>query len=256
MMLALYHGEDMIIRKTEFLACPPMAALCLVLPAAIACALGAKPTAMPVPEGTKLDVNFGFDSGAGPEALLDGDRTTFMMPASGSARRPAALTPRFPQPMQNLAGVVTGDAEPYHNYYAREMRLFVDTTGDGFCETDVGMTTNLDPAAESRGQHVFQRKPVIAHALEIVVVRQNQQALNRAFTLNELQLLTSDADFGDPDLQEPEGGIERLGPSPIDADQPTPVVLLDMDDRPRFRVNRDRVNRHSGRSRWATAADA
>lgn len=200
-----------------------------------------------VPAGTEIAADFNTERNEGPEALLDGDPKTFMRPGGNTASRPVTLTLRFPQPLMDVAGVGTGDAEPFHNYYPKEMRFYGDTDGDGHAETYLGMTTNLGPAKESRGDHLFGRKPAQLHGLDVVAVKQNQAGAMRAFSMNELQLLHTSAAFGDDALVEPGGGPKRGGLPTVDPNVPTPDVLIDMEQKPRLRVNRDKANKHHGR---------
>lgn len=226
----------------------PLVALLLTLPlAGQARAVGVDFDRRDVPAGTQIEADFNTERDKGPEALLDGDPKTFMQPTGQTATRPVTLTLRFPQPLTDAAGVGTGDAEPFRNYYPTELRFYGDTDGDGHAETYLGMTTNLGPAADSRGDHLFGRKPAQLHALDVVAVKQNQTGAMRAFSMNELQLLHSSAAFGSDTLVEPEGGPKRGGAPTVDPNEPTPDALIDMDQKPRLRVNRDKANKHHGK---------
>ncbi|HEV7298307.1 MAG TPA: hypothetical protein VGN72_03010 [Tepidisphaeraceae bacterium] len=204
-------------------------------------------TIRPLPADARITTDFATDTGKGPEALTDNDPKTFLFPAPNSAARPATPKLRFLTPLTDLAGVATGDAEPFKNYYAQEMRFYVDTDGDGYCEMYVGSTSDLGPGSESRGTHLFGRKPEVAHGLDIFVVRQHRAGVQRAFTLNELQLVHSPDAFGDPALAEPADGPARSGPPTVNPNVPTPTVVLDMAQKPRLRLNRDKANKQEAR---------
>ena len=141
-----------------------------------------------VPEGTVVSASFRCDTG--PEALIDGDEKTFMQAAGGTdSGGPTSVFLRFPQPLGDLTGVITGDSDRFHNYYPQEMEFWADSNGDGRYDTRLGRTDDLGPAAECRGEHAFDGRLPQVHGLELRVTRQHSGGGKRAWTMNEIRLL-------------------------------------------------------------------
>lgn len=144
-----------------------------------------------VPEGTSATASFACEEGKGPEVLIDGDENTLLMAASGTAKpgREVSVWLRFPRPLIGCAGIATGRAEPYHNYYAKHVEFWGDCDGNGSCETQLGTSAAFGPAQASEGVHRFAGRPARLFALEIRVVEQNIAGTRRAFSLSEVRLL-------------------------------------------------------------------
>lgn len=227
----------------------------LVLAVLVVCVGGSHPAcagdveydAAPVPMGTRISATFATQGGGGPEVLLDGDEATYMNPAANTAETPVSLYLQFPKPLKNLAGVRTGKSDAHWNYFPQEMHFFVDTIGDGKFDTYVGKTTRLGAAEQSVGEHLFARKPAVAHGLEIRVTKQSQKGLKRAFMMNELGLLYSDQTW-DSDVDAPESvGEGGKAPMPVNVDinAPTPIKLIDPANKPSFNTIRSGEYKHA-----------
>lgn len=148
-----------------------------------------------VPAGTKATASFGTDKTAGPEALIDGKADTFMTAAGNTCPTPtstASVFLKFPQPLENLAGVYTGESCKFHNYYPIAMEFWIDSDGDGRCDTLVGETRKLGPAKQSVGRQMFNGRLPKAYALELRAVEQSCKGAKRAWTMNEVKLIYSD----------------------------------------------------------------
>jgi hypothetical protein len=201
--------------------------------------------ATPVPPGTTLTASFASEKDQGPEVLLDGDPRTVMTPGPDTASDPASIFLRFPQPLHNLAGVQFGASDPRGNYYPTRIDFFIDSTGDGRYDTYVGRTEDLGPGPKTAGPRLFQKKPAIAHGLEIRATEQNQTGRRRAFMLSDLQLLTSDQSW-DADLgsgpTSPSRGV--MGGFKLDPRTPTPIALMRMSDHPKGSAVRGAEHKH------------
>lgn len=157
--------------------------VCILMPA-----LGLALERRSPPVGTSISASFRCDTG--PEALIDGDEATFMQAGGGTdTGGPTSVFLRFPQPLTDLSGVITGDSDQYHNYYPQVMEFWADSNGDGRYDTRLGRTDRLGPAAECRGEHAFDGRLPQVHGLELRVTKQHSGGGKRAWTMNEIRLL-------------------------------------------------------------------
>lgn len=158
-----------------------------------ACAsMYAADTTIVPPPGSTFSITFATENGQGPEALFDGDETTFMASKGGQITAPtqgSSLVIRFPTPLADLAGVETGASDPHHNYYPKVFEFWVDSNGDGRHDTLLGQTDRLGPAAQAKGIHRFSGRLSAVHGLEIRCREQNTAGGGRGWTMNELRLL-------------------------------------------------------------------
>ncbi len=148
----------------------------------------------PLPPGTTARASFATEEGLGPEALLDGDSTTFMNPKPGTAveGQPASVYLRFPVPVRDAAGIRIGRTDPHGNYRWEEMEIWADTNGDGTYDRLAGVYSG-----GAEGVKRFRAPVAEAHGIELRVTRQTRRALNRAFLLNEVDGLVFADDPGD-----------------------------------------------------------
>lgn len=144
----------------------------------------------PVPKGTEASGNFDLDNSTFDE-LIDGNPATFMNSAQGTAKGNTSVFLKFKKPVDDLIGMFTGEAGKHGNYYPKRIEWWADSTGDGVYETFLGSTTKLGPADECRGAHLFNFLVEDVHALEMRVTEHNMTGTNRAFSMNELMLITS-----------------------------------------------------------------
>ncbi len=147
------------------------------------------------PEGTRITATFRTEKGKGPDKLFDGDPKTWMQAGGGtctSANQETSVILRFPQPVENLAGVVTGRSDKYYNYYPEVMEFWVDSNDDGRFDTKVGSTTKLGGWDKCKGTHMFDGRLPKAYGLDIRVTRQHIGGGKRAWTMDEMQLVLSD----------------------------------------------------------------
>lgn len=153
-------------------------------------------TILPLPAGTKVEASVRTDASGDPANLFDGDPGTWFASAGGvvpDEGTPVSIVLHFPSPVKNLAGVETGESDAYHNYYPLELEFWADSDGDGRCDTLLGRTTRVGPAKQCVGRHMFDGRLEQAYALEIRAVRQHVGGAKRAFTMNEMRLVTSAA---------------------------------------------------------------
>jgi hypothetical protein len=183
----------------------PLAAL-LVIAVAI---LQAAPAPPAVPAGTKATASFGTEADGRPEFLIDGDPKTWMRGQANTCKdalEPVWIDLVFPAPVADLAGIETGDSDPYHNYYPKRAQFWVDTDGNGTFDT-LGAEAVLGPAAQAAGRHLFGGRVPQAHGLRFLVTEQNRTGLNRCFTMNELRLIVDPEAV--PLTTTPERGVEE-----------------------------------------------
>jgi len=150
---------------------------------------------LPLPVGTKIGTSFNTEKDKGADKLFDNDLTTWMAPTGGSARSPesgSSITLRFPEPVTNLAGIETGETDPFKNYYPEQLEFWVDSNGDGRFDTRLGSVDGLKAAKEAVARHLFQDRLEKAYGLEIRCTRQVVAGGNRVFSMNEMRLVTSD----------------------------------------------------------------
>jgi hypothetical protein len=136
----------------------------------------------PLPEDTTIRANFATEEGKGPEVLLDGDPSTMMQPRQGTAEKgkSSSLFMRFPEPQENMAGLVLGRSDPHQNYVWLTMEMWADTNGDGQYDTLAG-TFQGGSAGEKR----FPQALPEVHGLELRVTEQKISGPRRAFILND-----------------------------------------------------------------------
>jgi hypothetical protein len=152
---------------------------------------------LPLPSNTVVRCSMGTEKDGGPSALFDGNPETVLRAVSGSCGSPfstASIFLRFPEPVADIGGVETGNSDPFHNYYPVEMEFWGDSDGDGRCDTLLGRTRKLGPAAQCVGRHRFDARLPLAHGLEIRAVEQHVGGGRRAFQMDEMRLVR------DPDL--------------------------------------------------------
>ncbi len=146
-----------------------------------------------LPPGTTFSASFACDKDKGPDKLFDGNLETAMNPGGGTARSPDAVTSvtvTFPAPVADLGGIVTGSSDKFANYWPKILEFWVDSDGDGRCDTKVGQTDKLGPGDQCKGTHRFSGRLPAAYALEIRCVQQNTGGGGRAWMMNEVGILT------------------------------------------------------------------
>ncbi len=146
-----------------------------------------------MPKGTTIRTSHQLADDSSADNLIDGDKDTFLLSAQGTAggdgKKAASVFLRFPEPVEDLVGMVTGAAEKYGNYYARKIEFYADSTGDKVYDTFLGTTTNLGPGKKSHAEHLFIYVVPRVHGLEMRVVEHSVKGAKRAFSMNELELL-------------------------------------------------------------------
>ncbi len=147
-----------------------------------------------LPEGTQLSATRGVDGKNGPANLFDGNPDTWLAHAGNTCREStdtASVILKFPEPMRDIGGVETGESDAFHNYYPIELEFWGDSDGDGRCDTLLGRTRNVGPASKCVGRHSFDGKLSLLYALEVRAVEQHAAGAKRAFTMNEMRLVSN-----------------------------------------------------------------
>lgn len=142
------------------------------------------------PVGTKAKASFATPADHPVEHLIDGRPDTYIIGEGGTATgTPVHVDIRFGKPVENITGVVTGESDPFHNYFPERADFLIDTTGNGEFETVALKDVKLGAARQSAGTHKFDKPIARAYGLRMVVTRQTARQLGRAFRLSEVSLL-------------------------------------------------------------------
>lgn len=166
-----------------------MLCLCPALLSAAAAEAPLRP--LPIPAGTTATASCACEPGKGPELLIDGDPGTAMNPVGGSglSGRPVTVDLRFPQALAKVAGIRLGPTDPFQNYYPIDIEVWVDSDGNGSCETMAVAKGGLTPLKQAL--EIAFDKPVAAKRLELRIVKCSQGGGGRAPIIAELALLTT-----------------------------------------------------------------
>ncbi len=142
------------------------------------------------PEGTTAKASFATPGDHPAEHLIDGRPDTYLIGEGGTGTGGRVhVDIRFGKPVENIIGIVTGESDPFHNYFPELADFFVDTTGDGKYDTVALKDVKLGPAKQSAGSHLFEKPIAKAFGIRMVVTKQTSKGVGRAFRLNELSLL-------------------------------------------------------------------
>lgn len=147
---------------------------------------------LPLPSGTTFRTSRRTEGGKGAECLFDGDPGTWLGHAGNTCRNSddaASVILSFPSPLADIGGIETGESDSFHNYYPREFEFWADSDGDSRCDTFLGRTRALGPAAKCVGRHRFEGRLQKVYALEIRAVDQHVGGGHRAYTMNEMRLV-------------------------------------------------------------------
>lgn len=159
----------------------------LIISSLMCLPLLAKPKAETAPKGTTITADYRLGKPA--ENLIDGDPTTQISGAPGTAKKPVSLFIKFPKPLPKLAGVELGASDPRGNYFPIDIEFWADTTGDNKYDTLCGTITGIKSPKKVAGKRIFQNSVKNVHSLMMRVTKQSQKGLNRAFIMKELSFI-------------------------------------------------------------------
>lgn len=152
----------------------------------------------PMPTGATATASVPTEENGPAAMVLDGNPNTRFNPKQGTARKgvSVSLFLRWPEPVQDLAGIVLGESDPYHNYRWERMEFWIDTTGDGTYDHRAGVASG-----GNAGEKRFAAPAPLAHGIELRVVQQKLGGAHRAFVLAEVEGLVFRDDFSEREMR-------------------------------------------------------